>query len=65
MAGFLVKIDRIIRRAFFNKSSLRILFGIFIFLLFAGVFSYPVNAEAAPLIKMNPGQSNYREDGKM
>ena len=57
MAGFLVKIDRIMRRAFLNKSSLRILFGIFIFLLFAGVFSYPVNAEAAPLIKMNPGQS--------
>lgn len=33
------------------------LLGIFIFLLLAGVSSYSVNAEASPLIKMNPGQS--------
>lgn len=41
------------RRVFYNKSLL----GIFIFLLFAGMFSYSINAEAAPFIKMNPGQS--------
>ena len=41
------------KRAYLNYFLL----GIFIFLLLAGVSSYSVNAEASPLIKMNPGQS--------
>ena len=41
------------KRAYLNYF----LMGIFIFLLLAGVSSYSVNAEASPLIKMNPGQS--------
>lgn len=45
------EIDKIMKRAYLNYFLL----GIFIFLLLAGVSSYPVNAEASPLIKMNPG----------
>lgn len=43
----------IMKRAYLNYFLL----GILVFLLLAGVSSYPVNAEASPFIKMNPGQS--------
>ena len=43
------------KRAYLNYF----LMGIFIFLLLAGVSSYSVNAEASPLIKMNPGPVSY------